>query len=426
MAEWVTRHWIPQDGSGVSRKARRGGDYRAFLPDTLIQRTVQVPADLSRKLSRVEREIRELSDGESGTPTGSGLEGFSRFLLRSEAISSSRIEGIAPRPDKVAISELLQVERHAGAQDIARLVANNVSVLQGLSRQLRQADELGLDDIIAAQYLLLANPRVNGIRERQNWIGGDDYSPLEADFVPPPPEAVPDLMADLITYLNGATHGALIQAALTHAQFETIHPFPDGNGRIGRALIHVVLQRRGLTRSPILPVSMVLGTLSYRYVDGLTRFRESDEGVVDWISIFVDAAEEAVVQARRLAGELTEIRAEWDQRILDHRSGQGRTRALRSDSLVAKLLAVLPDRPVLTAKVAAEAFGRTPTATARALDELAQAGILRKRSIGKGVTGYLADDVFDLITDAERRLASTRFNTKLSPPGARAVPDPRP
>lgn len=395
MSQWVTRQWVPQDGSGISRQARQGGEYRAFLPDRLIDRNFTVPADLSRRISRVEREIRELSEGEFDTPAG--------FLLRSEAISSSRIEGIVPRPDKVAIAEILQVEAHSGTPDIAQLVANNVSVLRELSGRLRNADEVGLDDIIAAQYLLLGNPRISGVRDTQNWIGGNDHSPLEADFVPPPPEAVPELMADLITYLNGATHGALIQAAVTHAQFETIHPFPDGNGRVGRALIHVVLQRRGLTRSPILPVSMVLGTFSHRYVDGLTRFRESDDGVVDWIDTFVDAAAQAVEQARRLRTELREIRDDWDQRITEDGAAQGRTRTLRSDSLVARTLAVLPDHPVLTVKVVAELFNKSTTSAVRALDELTRAGVLRRRSIGKGITGYLADDVLDLITDAERQ-----------------------
>ena len=77
-------------------------------------------------------------------------------------------------------------------------------------------------------------------------------------------------MDDVVKYLNSASHGALVQAAILHAQFETIHPFADGNGRIGRALIHLVLERRGLATSPVLPVSMVLGTWSEGYVAGLT------------------------------------------------------------------------------------------------------------------------------------------------------------
>jgi len=88
-------------------------------------------------------------------------------------------------------------------------------------------------------------------------LGGTSYHPIEADFVPPPPDLVPGLIEDLLRYLNGATHAPLIQAALIHAQFETIHPFTDGNGRVGRALIHTVLTRRGLLPGMVLPTSAV-------------------------------------------------------------------------------------------------------------------------------------------------------------------------
>jgi len=384
-----------------------------------------MPAELSREAARVEQSILELSDRGARRTTGTGLEGIARFLLRSEAISSSRIEGIAPQPDKVAIAELADRDPSTPARNVAQLVANNVAVLQELSRVVQESEELGLDQIVEAQTLLLGNTRLSGLRDLQNWIGGSDYSPLEAEFVPPPPEYVPELMVDLVDYLNGATHGALIQAALVHAQFETIHPFADGNGRVGRALIHAVLQRRGLVDYPVLPVSMVLGTWSDRYIHGLTRFRDEGAesgGILEWIEVFIAASREAVTQAARIADELDELRREWMQRVDEHRKGQGMTRALRSDSIEWRILQSIPDHPLLTATVASEIFETSRTAAGKALDNLVDAGVLRKKSIGKGVTGYLADDVFELITLAERRLASTRFDTVAAPPSGRAVP----
>ena len=114
--------------------------------------------------------------------------------------------------------------------------------------------------------LLGAHPTVPvGIRKIQNWIGGSGRTPIGAEFVPPPP-------------------GALTQAAIIHAQFETIHPFADGNGRVGRALIHGTLLRRGLTHQTILPISLILGTWSKRYVEGLTAFRQGD--VPRWLDTF--------------------------------------------------------------------------------------------------------------------------------------------
>lgn len=428
MSEWVERRSHRADHPGASRRARTGGIYRTYLPDLLHSRRIDVPASLSHKASRVEQLILALSNRGPLHRTGPGLEGISRFLLRSEAISSSRIEGIAPQPDKVAIAELRSEPGAPSVPSVAQRVANNIALLQQLSEKLRRAETVGLAEIVESQEFFLDNPRTSGIREIQNWIGGFDYSPLKAEFVPPPPELVPELMDDVIEYLNGATHGALIQAALVHAQFEAIHPFADGNGRIGRALIHVVLQRRGLVNYPVIPVSMVLGAWSDRYVHGLTRFRENDpDGLQEWLDIFISATEEATTQAARLSQEINDLRAEWRQRVDAHRKARGMTRALRSDSVQASILENIPDHPLLTAPAAAAMFSTSRTAATNALEDLVDAGVLRRRPVGKGITGFLADEVFHLITLAERRLASTRFDTAHAPLSVRAVtnlPDP--
>jgi Fic family protein len=181
-----------------------------------------------------------------------------------------------------------------------------------------------------------------GLRDRQNWIGGSDWHPLDADFVPPPPEAVPGLMADLAAYLSGAVHAPLLQAALVHAQFETIHPFADGNGRVGRALIHTVLTRRGLTRAAVLPISLVLLTRSQEYVEGLTAYRyvgvqtgdDATVGMNDWFRIFLQAVSVAMEQAQRFVTELGELHQLWLARYAAHRLDSGMTRQPRADSAV--------------------------------------------------------------------------------------------
>ena len=132
------------------------------------------------------------------------------------------------------------------------------------------------------------NQHVAGrIREEQNWIGGNDYNPCGADFVPPPPEHVLPLLDDLFDAMDDDRLPPLVQAALVHPQFETIHPFHDGNGRTGRALIHVVLNRRGIAPEYVLPISVVLANNRDRYIAALTAFRE--DGTGQWIEHFAAA-----------------------------------------------------------------------------------------------------------------------------------------
>lgn len=258
----------------------------------------------------------------------------------------------------------------------------------------------------------------------QNWIGGNNYSPMGADFVPPPPDMVPALLDDLMDLVSGAHHAALVQAAIAHAQFETIHPFPDGNGRVGRALIHAILRRRGVTRAPILPVSTVLYTLSERYVDGLTAYR--DGRVAQWVEFFVDAADTASDEAVVIADDVAALRGQWDEQIEEYRRSVGKARALRKDSAEYKILRGLPAVPLLTEATAMREYGIPKKASAQtALEALKEAGILRKKEIGDRthrVTGYFADDIFRLIDAASRELASTMFDTRVSPPTGRAVP----
>ncbi len=138
-------------------------------------------------------------------------------------------------------------------------------------------------------------------------------------------------MTDLVDYLNGSLHGPLIQAGSVHAQFETIHPFTDGNARVGRALIHTVLARRGLAPEAVLPISLVLSTLSARYVDGLSAYRYVGSpvdpgalaGVNDWLSTFIEAAVVASEHAQRLAQDIEELEFEWAGRLAGHREAQG-------------------------------------------------------------------------------------------------------
>ena len=412
------------DITNVPRRERRSGDYRWYEPDRVVGRPLVIDERLSERIADVERTLRSL-DG----PDSDLLSSVSRFLLRSEAIASSRIEGVAPSAKQVALAELGTSEEVQGLSAQARLVANNLTIVHDASGALAESRTISTADIERLHAALLADePRLHGLRTRQNWIGGADHHPIDADFVPPAPELVPGLMDDLLTYLGGAADSPLVQAAITHAQFETIHPFSDGNGRVGRALIHTVLTRRGLTTRAVLPISLVLATRRDEYINGLTAYRyDSADPLVQqralgrWLTVFLDAADDAAAQSRQVVADIKAVRQEWESRLATYRDTQGRTRALRSDSATARILDTLPAAPVLTARTVARVFDVSSKAALAALDELRGADILSTRSIGRGTRAYLADDLLDLITVAERRLASTRFDTRESPPN-RVVP----
>lgn len=234
---------------------------------------------------------------------------------------------------------------------------------------------------------------------------------------------------DLVACINGAAHSPLVHAALVHAQFETIHPFTDGNGRVGRALVHTVLARRGLTPGAVLPLSLVFSTWRREYIEGLTAYRydgsaEAPRAIAAvrlWVATFVEAAIAAAEQAHQVIEELQELREGWAAQVAEHRRSKGQRVIPRSDSGAAKLLDLLPAAPVLTSNSVQRIVGLSPKAALDALAELQAAGILSKRSLGGGTHAYLADELLDLLTVAERRLASTKFDTRVSPP-VRPVP----
>ena len=363
-----------------------------------------------------------------------------RFLLRNEAIASSRIEGIAPSAHKIALAELGQQEEIKGLSEQARSVAHNMTLVRRAVEELSDSHPMTREHLVALHRSLLPDsPEHHGIRVVQNWLGGSSYHPLDADFVPPPADLLPSLIDDLLEYLNGATHAPLIQAALVHAQFETIHPFTDGDGRVGRALIHATLARRGLLTGLVLPTSLVLATLGDGYVEALSLFREPANrkpngsaaqsipgtGRDAWIAFFLKTVMIACDQAEQISAELADLREEWNEDLQHWASHRNASRSQRKDSAALRILEDLPGTPVLTITTASRIHGISRTAASRGLETLRAAGILTTESVGGSRRAYTARSVLDVITWAERRLASTHFDTRVSLP-TRPVPEPVP
>jgi Fic family protein len=252
------------------------------------------------------------------------------------------------------------------------------------------------------------------MRTEQNWIGGSSFNPCSAAFVPPPPEHVPGLLADLCAFCSQDGLPAVAQAAIAHAQFETIHPFLDGNGRTGRALVHVILRRRGLAPRMLPPISLVLATWTRSYIDGLvaTRYRGrpgsviAEDGLNRWIALFAAACRRAVDDAIAFEQTVEEIERAW-------RTSLGR---VRGGSSVDLLLRALPGAPVLSVTGAAALLGRSFQATNEAMVRLESAGVVSQVTVGRRNRAYEARAIIDAFAALERRLASPAGDTPIAPP----------
>jgi Fic family protein len=420
MAELIRKCWEPRF-EGLTRRDRQGCNYDAYLPDPLAGWNPSVPGDVAADIADAETAIRELN--RSGT-THVSLEGLARFLLRVESVASSRIEGLDAGARRLVEAEALLAEGGEAADRVAVEVLGNIASMESAVELADEPRELTLGDLLGIHQVLMERsptPHLGGaIRTEQNWIGGSSYNPCGATFVPPPAEHVAELLEDLIAYVNGDEHPALVQAAIAHAQFETIHPFADGNGRAGRALIHIILRRRGLAPAFVPPISLVLATWSDDYLTGLTAFRhlhppdspDRSTAAQVWLRTFAGATLRACSDAQAYASRIDDLVEHW-------RSVLG---AIRKGSAVDLLLDVLPGVPLLTVDSAALLLDRSDVAAGSAVNRLAEAGVLVQRNIGKQrYRVFEAPGVLDLFTSLERTLASPSGSTATDPP-VRPVP----
>ena len=424
MATQLRGHWTSRF-EGMSRRDRQGCDYDAYLPDPLVGWNLTIPADVAADIADAEAAVRHLND--AGT-THVSLEGLARFLLRAESVGSSMIEGLAAAPRRLVSAEVALGRGDDAGDQVAVEVLGNIAAMESAIEMATTVDPFDLDDLLAIHRTLMERssmPQLGGaVRTEQNWIGGSSYNPCSAAFIPPPPDHVAALLDDLLAYVNGDDHSPLVQAALAHAQFETIHPFADGNGRTGRALVHVVLRRRGLAPAFVPPISLILATWSDTYIAGLTGFRHLAEpdsperaaAAADWLRVFATATHRACLDAERYADQIDTMTARWRTRL-------GRVRANSGADL---LLQVLPGAPVVSVESASALIGRSKARTTDAVNALAESGILRQRNVGRQrYRVFEATDVLELFTGLERALASPIGDTAGAAPVRRVSARPQ-
>ncbi len=362
------RPWAAHDGS-------RAGPVPEWVAVSIPPRIAELEFDSRRTTSASEAALIAVTHLEAGQ--GQYSTSLREFLLRAEAVASSRIEHIDAGWRAFG-------KAFGGALTRAE-AASQVSAVRGLAGLVDAAatGQITEASLLSAHRVLIAPEweKAGRFRTVQTWIGGSDYTPLHALYVPPPPELVPELVADLLAFVARTDLPILVQAAIAHAQFVSIHPFVSGNGRIGRALVSAILRRRGLTDRVTVPFSSVMLADTSRYFAQLDAYRggAADEFVVYLALAAVYASEAAIDSARALAA----LPQRWRDRARP-----------RGGSADEALLANLLEHPILTIAVANRLTATTDSATYRALERLVDRGILEVVSDSTRNRIWAATDVF--------------------------------
>lgn len=286
-----------QASRGGSIRDRTLGEATVALPPRIAGIEPLIPNRLGARMDDAIREIVALDETH-----GADLASLSTLLLRAESVASSKIERI-----EASLDDYARALHGVRANPSATSMVASTRALRDLIGSAETEHGVSLDAICRAHRILMADDPhertyAGRLRDVQNWIGGSDHSPRNALYVPPPPDTVPDYMDDLVEFANRRDLNVVAQAAIAHAQFESIHPFTDGNGRIGRALINTILRRRGVTRRVVIPLASALVARRDHYFDVLGRYRAGDAGPI--IDSFATASAIAADESRATAVRL--------------------------------------------------------------------------------------------------------------------------
>ena len=390
----IDRVWEANLERDTPARYRRACRYQAFVPDPLTRLGPRIELELAGLVADAEAQVQRLN--ELARPA---LLPLSRLLLRTESIASSKVEGLAVDAKALARAEAKLDTGEGRVSPTAIEVLSNIDAMETAIHDASRSERFGITGIEDIHAQLLGRTpyaHVAGrIRSQQNWIGGNDYNPCGADFVPPPPEEVAALMDDLCHAINDDVLPPIVQAAIVHAQFETIHPFEDGNGRVGRALIHVVLRRRGVAEHYVPPISVLFARERERYIRGLIRFRD-DDGLPDWIEQFAVAAGRAARLANRYLDEVARLGEDWRTAVANTASPP------RRDATAWAIIDILPGHPFITAPIAAAATQRSRPQVYEAIDQLQAAGVLATAGKAGRAAVYEANGLLALLAALER------------------------
>ena len=347
------------------------GDYKAFVPKQLppVPELV-IDLEMQDLLSKADRALGRL-DGSIQTLPNPDL--FVFMYVRSEAVLSSQIEGT-----QSSLNDLLELEAEILDPERPNDVDEVLSYVRAMNKGLELLDELPLS---VRLFKLIHNELMQGVRggnkqpgelrRIQNWIGSEGCTLNTATFVPPPPDSVQDVLAELENFLNDGEQRlpVLIIIGLAHAQFETIHPFLDGNGRIGRLLISFLLYQREILQKPVLYISHYFKKNRQEYYDRLQAVRDKGHWE-EWLKFFLKGVWFASQEATETARKIVELRETHRTLIADE---FGRVAANGM-----KVLEHLYQRPIINAKIIKNITGVSYPAANALLAKFSEHGILRE------------------------------------------------
>lgn len=369
-----------------SRRRKILPTYEAAVPASIAALPVEISASLARRIVEVEVSLARFDQAQA-------MRNYAlpALLLRSESSSSSQIERLTSSVRNVALAELSE-----RAPANALLIAGNVAAMR---EALGQSREIDIDSTCAIHDVLLRGTHeAMGLRDEQVWIGGSPYSPHGATFVPPHTDRVQVCLDDLIAFAARGDVPPVVKAAIFHAQFETIHPFTDGNGRTGRTLLHRMLAADEVLLHTMLPVSAGLLHDVKRYMDALNTYH--DGAFEPMIECLTDALELAVVIGSRIASDVDDILARWASVNTD-----------RVGSASHRLPALLVEQPVINVAYVASHLGITDRAARNLIDAACERDILVKMGNAKRGAFYQATDLIVVLEEASslegiRRIAA--------------------
>jgi Fic family protein len=373
------------------RRNREPFAYEAFVPDPVADWDINLSAAAVTAVTDATTALGRLNESPARLAS---LEALATQLLRSESVASSRIEGLELSHRRLARARFWDEAHDPKAAE----VIGNVDAMERAIAIGANAKSIAVRDIESIHESLLhftLDRRIAGqVRTKQNWIGRNSQSPRNATYIPPPPGHVKRLLSDLCAFVNRRDLPGVVQAAIAHAQFETIHPFADGNGRVGRCLIHTVLIRQELTPRYVPPISLILAGRARQYIEGLVDFREGRAD--EWIELFADATRLAALEAERLADEIGALEARWIERLGNP----------RRDSSAYTVLSALPAHPVVDVATVQRVAEISDVAAGRLLNRLEELGIVTRIGDQRRGRVWEARELFDLAGEVERDLGA--------------------